>query len=199
MKNKLWWWEKTVEYAFVRHIMSDHANASPLDGKPEKWLGDLIESKQGNFRLIEFKREVDSIKSENKKYANKEKCYLDSCQDITNREKAAHWLVFGEAYASADTRKQLKLKYRHYHKTEDADLTSSNDLSYMKYESFMPYIKELMELRGEDGTAQGGGLVMASVKENQVSVLDLSEVIQMVPELAENFSSSPVNSSHNRP
>lgn len=193
MTNKLWWWEKTVEYSFVRKILMDNSIACPLAVQPEKWMGDLIEQIEDHFRLIEFKRSVNSIKDENKKYGDGETDYLTVCKDIPDCQNAAHWLVFGEAVGDGKNA-TMKLKYRQYHsQNSDRDLNSSSDLSIMKFSDFKNYIDKLMQLRG--GTAGGaGGLVMAGVGNNQTTVMDLTEFIQLIPSLNNKFSHSEQSS-----
>ncbi|MDH2918896.1 MAG: hypothetical protein PXX73_06865 [Sideroxydans sp.] len=196
MTNKLWWWEKTVEYTFVRKILADNSIACPMAGKPEKWMGDLIEQIQDEFRLIEFKRDEDSIKDENKKYDNTKQSYLTSCKDIPKREDAAHWLVFGEEVTSKD-KPTMQLRYRHYHSkgtdSSDSNLNKTDDLLTMKYQAFLKYINELMDLRGATEGASGG-LVMAGVGDEQTTVMDLNEFIALVPQLDNKFSPSAPSS-----
>jgi hypothetical protein len=175
-QKQLWWWEKTVEYAFVRHVMGDNA-ASPMSGKPEKWLGDLVEKVEDKFRLIEFKRTSDAS-SENKKYGGKN--YIETCSDLPNKDTAAHWLVFG-----AENEAKFQLKYRRYLENPDKDksLTNSGDMSTMEFAAFIEYIAALMLKREWKEGEASGGLVMAGVGDNQMTVLDLSEFIHFIPAL----------------
>ncbi len=53
--------------------------------------------------------------SENKKYGEDYKDYIEVCSGLPHKDNAAHWLVFGDMNSSD----QLELKYRHYHGTRD--------------------------------------------------------------------------------
>ena len=200
MTNKLWWWEKTVEYSFVRKILADNAVACPLAGQSEKWTGDLIEQINDRFRLIEFKRNVNSIKDEDKKYGDGQTDYLTICKDISDCKNAAHWLVFGETIGEGKCA-TMKLKYRQYHSSpilqaQYNDLNQSSQLGDMVFSNFLKYIDELMKLRGNtEGGA--GGLVMAWVGNDQTTVMDLTEFIQLIPSLNNKF--GPAEEPHSKP
>ena len=60
------WWEKTVEYYFVKQCLLD-VDIAPFDGDVEK-LGDALTHNNGKFLLIEFKRAFENLSSEKNKY-----------------------------------------------------------------------------------------------------------------------------------
>jgi hypothetical protein len=62
------WWEKTVEYAFIRRFMTADEDAYPMAGKPEKAFGDLLLGVNDDFSLIEFKARDTDIKYEKMKF-----------------------------------------------------------------------------------------------------------------------------------
>ena len=62
------WWEKTVEYWFVRRVMPEVADAFPMAGHEEKSFGDLLLADNNEFRLIEFKAREDGIDDEKWKF-----------------------------------------------------------------------------------------------------------------------------------
>lgn len=65
------WWEKTVEYKFVLHFLPEAAAVAPLGGRlVEPAEGDLRLMLDGKFALIEFKKDVQSIGDEARKYTN---------------------------------------------------------------------------------------------------------------------------------
>jgi len=68
---KMLWWEKTVEYYFVKQCLLD-IDIAPLDGDVEK-IGDPLTHNNGKFLLIEFKRAFENLSSEKRKYADWEK------------------------------------------------------------------------------------------------------------------------------
>lgn len=69
--NKKIWWEKTVEYAFVRsaHFLS----VSPLDGNHEQAGDAILSNKENKFYLIEFKKEDSNQEDEIDKYLRNRK------------------------------------------------------------------------------------------------------------------------------
>ena len=180
MTEKYKWWEKTVEYSFVRTIMNDNSIACPLAGKAEKWAGDLVESIENKFRLIEFKKDAGSIKDEDKKYGDGRTNYLVKFTDEIKNSNGAqsHWLVFGEFNT------KLELKYRNYFANDGAEsLSGTNDLCTSNLSDFKMYIDCLMELRG-NSEGSFSGLVMADIGDGQSTVIELSEFIQLIPSLS---------------
>ncbi|MDO4227116.1 hypothetical protein [Neisseria sp.] len=92
-KKEPTWYEKTVEYAFVRKFLN--LDAMPLSGTAEK-IGDTMFYEGNHFYIIEFKRGKDiksEITSEQNKYLNYEKSMKTLCEH--NREKP-HYVVFGK-------------------------------------------------------------------------------------------------------
>ena len=141
----------------------------------------MIEQIEDEFRLIEFKRDKESIKNEDEKYGKKR--YLEACKNLIELDGAkSHWLIYGEAVDN-----KLKLKYRNYlqEETQNSDfiLNQSTDLASLKFSIFVEYVDALMQLRGNK---EGGlsGLVLAGVGNNQTTVMDLTEFIQIMPDLA---------------
>jgi hypothetical protein len=65
MAEKIWW-EKTVEYTYVRDLgIGDFA--APFDGNEEQ-MGDAVMKRENRWLLIEFKRTGHQFSSERKKY-----------------------------------------------------------------------------------------------------------------------------------
>jgi hypothetical protein len=65
MAEKIWW-EKTVEYTYVRDLgIGDFA--APFDGNEEQ-MGDAVMKRENRWLLIEFKRTAHQFSSERKKY-----------------------------------------------------------------------------------------------------------------------------------
>ena len=63
------YWEKTVEWHFVRHHLPSSAVAAPLDGDKEAASDALLSfGDPTKWLLIEFKRDLDSISKEADKY-----------------------------------------------------------------------------------------------------------------------------------
>lgn len=150
----------------------------------------MIERTDTGFRLIEFKRDVDSIKDEDKKYGDGKTSYIDACNGLTKLNgRVSHHLIFG----SIDKNNQLQLHCRKCLATDGNDvLSASTDLATVKFAEFNDYITELGELRGWQGSSSaGGGLVLADVGDGQVTILALDEFIQLVPSLSLSEKFSP--------
>jgi hypothetical protein len=99
------WWEKTVEYAFVRRILPATSCAAPLAGNAEKFFGDLMNLEgDGKARLIEFKREESNISDEVLKYYAKGKAkgkeFHSTWLRVVKSEDClgakGHWFVYGK-------------------------------------------------------------------------------------------------------
>ncbi|WP_155641249.1 hypothetical protein [Burkholderia cepacia] len=66
MEEKSGFWEKSVEWAFVRNHLPQTIVAAPLDGSHE--LSDALLGDESRWLLIEFKRRKQDCTSEKKKY-----------------------------------------------------------------------------------------------------------------------------------
>lgn len=93
--DKFIWWEKTVEYSFVLRAakLKGHRFFNPLAGIQER-AGDAIFGDDDKLVLIEFKRSVDDLNSEERKflvgkYEEAKKCLADW--------DSHHFLIYGEA------------------------------------------------------------------------------------------------------
>ena len=84
------WWEKTVEYKFIKEHIDLDSFVAPLDGNEEK-AGDAIFGKNENFILIEFKKDKNSIKDEQKKFSD-----FTSAKNILSENDKHHILIYGE-------------------------------------------------------------------------------------------------------
>lgn len=62
------WWEKTVEYYFVKQHINLNMLFAPLDGKEEERSSDLVVAKVHRWLLIEFKKSQNEIDKENVKF-----------------------------------------------------------------------------------------------------------------------------------
>lgn len=174
------WFEKTVEYRFVIDILDREAVASPLDGHAETWWGDLIDSRNAQFRLIEFKRSEGTVNTELAKYLPKgvKRSDVHYTTYITQTLRnplfklpgaQGHWLVFGDMDASAwlDRRGQaLKLKARSYCEAESSktfSLENDAQLSRVSASDLHPYLVALRKLRAVSGVSTSGSMVLATV------------------------------------
>ncbi|EGQ7983967.1 hypothetical protein HJA60_004028 [Vibrio vulnificus] len=84
------WWEKTVEYLFVKEYLPSSSLFTPLDGRHEL-ASDGILFSRNCWILIEFKAERKDIRSERLKYRD-----YDSCMKRVIDRARHHYFIFGE-------------------------------------------------------------------------------------------------------
>lgn len=167
------WWEKTVEYCFVKNYIRDDSIFSPLGGNAEKFFGDLFNVDfDGKARLIEFKREESNISEEVLKYYEKDnvpdgKKYEDAWRDIFLDEipvgAKGHWIIYGQEESS-----KLGLFFLQYGESDRSlakKIETDEDCSYVPQKDLFEY----MALLGR-GRTRGGkwpsSLVVALVNGN---------------------------------
>lgn len=123
-----YWYEKTVEYAFVRKYLN--ASAMPLDGIAEK-AGDVIFHDEAEFFIVEFKRGL-KLKDEIKKELTKYHDVNQSRQDLEKHNAhKAHYLVWGDISKNA-----FKLKCCPYISILDNIFMDMNILDNMLGDTF---------------------------------------------------------------
>ena len=165
------WFEKTVEYAFVRRF-ADFL-ACPLDGRLET-MGDTIFSSGHTFFLVEFKVDASSasVASERNKYADAE-----ASIEVLRRYSSSrcHWAVFG---GLKDQRFYLAMKnYVDFLANLDASMSVNAPFLKMTAASkkhFCVYLETVIEekLKGKKG---GGGGIVESLS-HMLVVNDQGEV-----------------------
>ncbi|WP_166225287.1 hypothetical protein [Pseudomonas atagonensis] len=185
MATEMLWWEKTVEYFFVRKILPLDALAAPLAGDAEKFFGDLMnESKDGRARLIEFKREKANIKDEVLKYYAKgavpagqtfHKAWLAAISNNICPGSLGHWFVYG--HVEKDT-SDLVLEGRQYgpEKTKPILIQNDDQLGYVQPKALFDYMKRLMVMRSRGGGWEGA-MVVATL-DGQSVAMDAREFVE---------------------
>ena len=102
--KKVTWYEKTVEYAFVRKFLE--AAAMPLSGTAEK-VGDTIFYTGNSFFIIEFKRGLDLNGEKRKEQDKYDGSVVTSARKILAHEACvSHYVVWG--YIDEEQRFGLK-------------------------------------------------------------------------------------------
>jgi hypothetical protein len=193
------WWEKTVEYAFVRGILPDISKAYPLAGLPERYLSDLLESNEGFYRLIEFKRDEQSINHELRKYARgaeeRERykhystCIQAKAPNLLSMPGAkGHWLVLG-VQGSAGM-ELAGLQYGALPGKRPFHVAQSTDLHSVSICEFTDYLLELIKLRSAVDTSSGRALVVAALEGQATVALRLDEFLANL-NLAPSLDDSP--------
>lgn len=192
------WWEKTVEYLFVRTILPEVALAMPLAGQVEALLGDLLDGNIAAFRLIEFKRDSSTLQSELVKYKPDEAARRQYFADYLRLKSpgllempgaSGHWLVYAELDPA--TGADLRLLARRYGamRTDPGFLVKQDaDLPRVPAADLWNYMARLVLLRSKAGMlGSSGGLVVASTGNRvvaQTPIEFLSSVKQLSQRLA---------------
>ena len=185
------WWEKTVEYYFVKQCLLG-IDIAPFDGDVEK-LGDALTHNNGKFLLIEFKRAFENLSLEKNKYKDwEESAKAIKTYNSTWLDGGFHIFIFG----SEDNYK-FELKAHKYWMLQDRlggsikDFKSDVD-SFKKYnqehgickKEFDEYANFLFKQKGGTGglvnlensaliASMGTGVVVASFGEYCKRVLNL--------------------------
>ncbi len=170
-ENKdLIWWEKTVEYYFVKNHL-DINNIAPLDGNTESSIGDAVINNNDNFIIIEFKRDKQSLDSEKSKF--EEGKYEQAKKEFEGQDNH-HLLIYGLMKNGSF---ELNCKTYFSRKCKDIDKIMENTID-RKY--FKKYIGDLRKFKKSTGSTSGG--VVIGINENGgISYVDLSDVIQNNP------------------
>jgi|GEM_PF-3554685 len=203
--QEYFWWEKTVEYCFVRSILPDLAFAAPLAGTVEKVLGDLLTQDVNGLRLIEFKRTAGDIMHEKDKYPDLA-ALTGSFTSLLKEHHpnlhehdagSAHWFVYGRG-PRAGTPAGLQLEAVRYggdggSKSVSLDSKKSFEgLPTVPLKVFSEYFNLLLEARlgpveerGRGGRS-GRGLVLATTNSGAIVPIAMDEFelcVQPVPKL----------------
>lgn len=169
------WWEKTVEYHFVRRILPELMTAIPLAGPVETFLGDLIDGDSAAFRLIEFKRDRRSLNTELAKYLRHST--TDDARDhyfadylratspglLDMPGARGHWLVYGDANPKSTDLTLIGKAYGATRTEPGFVIRDDAALSRVPAEDLFPYLAKLMHVRSKaDPLTSSGGLVVAA-------------------------------------
>jgi len=189
------WWEKSVEYTFIAEMVKHKMFvwAAPLGGNAESALGDLLLNYNGRMRLIEFKRDADSLKSEYKKYSleeeaeKQEEAYRSAERDLDKCSgKAAHGLVYGEAAEG-----ELKLSATSYWGEVDPrgviDWIHESGAEQAEFEEYIQRLSILRFSKSEvsEGTGSSGSrsFVVGSGRDGSRFTLELVDYVNLRPAL----------------
>ncbi|GGY03798.1 hypothetical protein [Paludibacterium paludis] len=82
------WWEKTVEYKFVREYLCNEIIA-PFDGTHEL-AGDAALKNELGWILIEFKKDEKCLETEKRKFKN-----WDQAEKLLSGRDQHHFLIYG--------------------------------------------------------------------------------------------------------
>ena len=142
------WWEKTVEYAFVQNYVEIKMAVAPLGGVQEKG-GDAILKKDDCWLLIEFKKDHGSLSSEEDKFEpGKYSEAKEALKDSGNH----HFLVYGTVDDG-----ELDLKGQLYFGTKEIEI---KDLLKQgtDEETFLSYYHDFIAYKKSKEGSSGGGI-----------------------------------------
>lgn len=154
------WWEKTVEYKFIKEYVDIDSFIAPLDGNEEK-AGDAIFGENEKFILIEFKKDKDSIKDEEKKFFD-----FASASNTLSKKDEHHILVYGEI-----DNQNLILKAKTYFSRNDIELSKkfSNGKTSKEFKKYLDDFLKSKKGSKVEGGAGSYGLVAGLTQDGSIT------------------------------
>ncbi|QTH73567.1 hypothetical protein [Pseudoalteromonas xiamenensis] len=175
---KLLWWEKTVEYYFIQKYVDLRTFVAPLDGNHEK-AGDAIFANASKWVLIEFKRDIDSVKDEEAKFTN-----FKAAKAELEPFGSHHFLIYGEPKSG---NKDIDLVTQEYFSgfKVDIDLALSSGISK---DSFIKYINAFVSHKKNSESGAGSFGLVAGVSQDAtvtkcMSLLEFAEAVKLEQKL----------------
>ena len=180
MSEELIWWEKTVEYKFIVDAQKERNLdfAAPLSGIQEM-AADGVFSADAKLILVEFKRDFNSLKTEEDKFTN----YGKAKRKMKGRDNH-HFLVYG--YVSD---KKLNLGARQYFSVRKTHEPLSILDMGLENSEFIDYLKDLIALKKVDKRSSGKVSPefissVVGISSGNVSSISLTEYVKKaIPEL----------------
>jgi hypothetical protein len=141
------WWEKTVEYYFIRKYIPEDMILSPLDGEQEK-AGDALLSANEKWVILEFKKDFNSLDSEKKKYKD-----YDMAKTELSLIDSHHFLIYGQI-----DNNNFSLEGNTYFSRES--VSNINDIfeAGKEKEEFISYLEKLIEHKSKISESSGGSV-----------------------------------------
>jgi len=154
------WWEKTIEYKFIKECIDLDSFIAPLDGKEEK-AGDAIFGNNEKFTLIEFKKDEKSIQDEQKKFSD-----FDSAKQQLKDKDNHHILIYGEII-----NKDLILNARTYFSEKNITLNKkfTNGKSLKEFKDYLDIFLDFKKGSKTEGGAGSYGLVAGVTQEGEIT------------------------------
>ena len=142
------WWEKTVEYLFVKKYLNQNSIVAPLDGDIEK-AGDAIFSMSDKWILIEFKRKDSDINSEKRKFDS-----YDEAKKALKNNDGHHLIIFG----NIDNDGKFQLNCKRYFSDIEVEITKVLTRGTDR-KTFCDYITKFANYKLSKKGRSGGGNV----------------------------------------
>lgn len=156
------WWEKTVEYAYVKQYLGEYEFISPFDGEHET-LSDCAIANGLQWSIIEFKanskwESAEKIKFNKHRLSTYIQAKVALMRDYGNPDNgiAHHFIVYGQP----DLDRTLILKAERYFSTENQYVFEPNNLinKGIELSSFAQYVHEFNQWKnGGNGGGFSGG------------------------------------------
>lgn len=163
------WWEKTVEYLFVKKHVDEERLVIPFDGK-EELQGDGALCVASKWILIEFKKEKNSISSENKKFHDFKKAY-EKFKDSDSH----HHIIYGSPIKNGDE-VVLTLGSQTYFSNQVNPSIESLLMTGIAFEEFRSYLKEFVSFKKKTDEESGG--VVLDTNSNVVGVTASGRIVE---------------------
>ena len=149
------WFEKTVEYNFVTQA-KDVCNIdflAPLDGNLER-IGDTVMLANCEYYIIEFKRSLNDMSAEYKKYKNSSIGFLKARHNLIKRKQhVAHYLIGGELSEN----ETLQLKIIEYFNLPPSTEKFGKDYKELRGDKYdEKKLSALIECMNNDSTLKAG-------------------------------------------
>lgn len=141
------WWEKTVEYYFIRKFIPDEMILSPLDGEQEK-AGDTFLSNNEKLVILEFKKDFESLASEKKKYKN----YAAAETELSPCDNH-HFLIYGQIVDGS-----FGLRGKTYFSNKPVSKINEIFEAGKEKETFISYLEKLIKHKSQVGESSGGSV-----------------------------------------
>lgn len=141
------WWEKTVEYYFVKKYVEFDMLVAPMDGNEEA-AADVILSNVDKWILIEFKRNKSQIVSEKRKFID-----YEQARSYLFGKDGHHFLIYGDV----DDYEKFCLKSLTYFSDQYVEIEDVVKRGVMQYQ-LIEYLKEFLGFK-ETADGSGGGSI----------------------------------------
>ncbi|WP_139685793.1 hypothetical protein [Vibrio tasmaniensis] len=145
------WWEKSVEYYFVKKFLPLETMISAFDGKHEQ-IGDVLLQHADRWIMIEFKVDKDAISSEKNKFHDYELAFEE-----LSAHDSHHFLIYGAIHSENE---EFCLCGDTYFSGQPSGNIKKILASGLKKDAFLTYLDRFLFHKngGPKGGGGGGGL-----------------------------------------
>ncbi|CCN70383.1 hypothetical protein [Vibrio nigripulchritudo] len=163
------WWEKTVEYLFVKKHVDEGSLVIPFDGA-EELQSDSALCVASAWILIEFKKEKKSIPSEKKKFYD-----FKAAKRKLGESDSHHHIVYGAPIRNGES-VNLVLKSQTYFSGSESSNIESILKSGVEFKLFQSYLKEFVSFKKT--TEEDAGGIVLDTNSNVVGVTSSGKVVE---------------------